>query len=500
MKCEEVQHAIWSGLITPEDTLHLDTCPACQGEYALMQKIVHDLKPLDTPQPSRSLKPSRDVIEKAVRNNKRLPFVRMTSIAASVVLLITAGTVVAQQFSAPPTVELTPGDVSPPKPVDPIKPPADPTPDPVESTKVAIEVDFDVSKDKLNIVNALKEYLEQSTDPAKVQKVVLQNVSNIVQPGDNRIVAYVDLNYEKPKEKLKGNSANGSNTVVTQFLRNSDDTLKVETFASRDLADQPDEIVNLWAQSLRDQNAVLQWATLDENVQGKLLKNYAAANWTLVNERGKVVKEWRIDSSQELDTNTREFQVLLYYDQAHKDSELAKVMVNRSGDGFWHVSQFASANRAPGETPSSNSGHEGETVFDPTRVKVGDKIGQMRLESLELVYFNDGQLSSVVASFSGRLKVSGRYQFFEEKAEFVGNQIFFYPDSESSKLFPLLLKDERGTTTQFRLRNQEEAKKHFGKPGSMGDATVEIENFTINYVPKEIWDEATLVNAISVGP
>lgn len=504
MKCEDVQKAIWSSLLSSDDSAHIHTCKSCQGEHALMEKIVRDLSNIDTPQPSKSLKPSRDVIEKAVRSNKRLPFVRWTSIAASVAVVITAGTLFAQQFSTSPA-QLTPATPPQPAPLGPSIPPEEaqqePTADPQKQDGVEIDVKFEPTAENTELVDALKEYIDVQADPALTDKIAIVKVELASKPGiDNRIVAYVNMEVSNVSESKAPSTAfpSGTQFEVIQFARQKDGKLVVDTYANHFKSDEIEQTINYWAQSLRDRNAVLQWALLTRQRQADVMSKYELANWTLPekNASGKSVKSWEIIGKDPKKPDIRpEYEVQLWFDEAKTDGEVTRVQLVQE-TGIWRISSFLTSFTSPNETNSQiSTGRTAGIVFDPSTAKIGDKIGTMTLKDLNVV--DDGQIYSAQADFSGRVTISGTFQRMADEAESNGGRVLFLPDPTMYELFPVLARETR-PALQLLLRNDSDFSEHFGPSGTAGTATIEVEDFSIQLVPKGgFWDEATVVKVIS---
>ncbi|TCP58267.1 hypothetical protein EV586_102721 [Tumebacillus sp. BK434] len=502
MKCEDVQKAIWSSLLTPDDSAHIEACKACQGEHALMEKIVHDLSNIDTPQPSKSLKPSREEIEKAIRSNKRLPFVRWTSIAASVAVVITAGTLIAQQLSASPA-QLTPATPPQPAPEQPVTPPKTDPVDKATSTqddKVEIQVQFQPTAENTELVEALKEYIQAEADPERANRFVIVNIELTSKPGiDNRIVAYVNL--ETRHSSGKSSSAmpfpTGSFLEVVQFARQKDGKLVVDTFADHFRSTKIEQTLTYFAQSLHDRNAVLQWALLTPGRQSEVLLDYEAANWTLAeqNERGQSVKSWEIlNKDPKMPDAMPEYDVQLWYNDAKTEGEIARVQLMQDS-GYWRVYSFQTSFPSPNDRSPASGRREDGIVFESSTAKVGDKIGTMTLKGLQVT--DQDQLYSVLASFSGRVTITGQFQRMQPGLEAAGGRLYFIPDRASAKQFPLLARDVRGGL-KLQFRNEDEANRYLGDRGAVGFATIEVEDYTIQYMPKDVWDQVTLVKVISV--
>ncbi|WP_157721721.1 hypothetical protein [Tumebacillus avium] len=468
-----------------------------------MEKIVRDLSNIDSPQPSKSLKPSRDVIEKAVRNNKRLPFIRWTSIAASLAVVITAGTLFAQQFGTSPN-ELTPATPTQPAPQEPVTPsdqePVEKDTPVANDLNVEFQLEFKPSAENAELVEALQSYIRAKADPTLANRFTIVNMELAPESGiDNRIVAYVSMESSHTSGQTSSNLPfpTGSSYEVIQFARQNDGTMAVDTFAEHYRSDDAVQTVDYWAQSLRDRNAVLQWAILPPERQSEIFNEYKAANWTLAaqNEFGKEVKSWDVlGKDPKVPDAMPEYEVQLWFDDAKTDGEVARVQLVQVG-GFWRVNSFVTSFPSPNDKPSASGRREEGVVFSSSTAKVGDKVGTMTLKDLQVT--DNAQLYAVLAAFSGRVTVTGSFQVMHPEEEGAGGRIYFLPDRESAKQFPLLARDIRGGL-QLQFRNEEEASRFLGEPGATGVATIEVEDYTIQYMPKDVWDQVTLVKVISV--
>lgn len=126
-------------------------------------------------------------------------------------------------------------------------------------------------------------------------------------------------------------------------------------------------------------------------------------------------------------------------------------------------------------------------VFDAKQVKIGEQVAEMEIIALEVFEY------AARVEFSGEATVTGEYKHHEDD-EFLAGEIAFKVADESMKQLPKMTDDER--YLWFVFANKETAEAAFGPPGSEGQATVIIQQYTINYAPTEVWNTAKLIKVI----
>ncbi|MEK7546133.1 MAG: hypothetical protein AAB554_03605 [Patescibacteria group bacterium] len=120
-------------------------------------------------------------------------------------------------------------------------------------------------------------------------------------------------------------------------------------------------------------------------------------------------------------------------------------------------------------------------VFDPSTVKVGDRVGAWTVIKIEGT--EPGYPRSV--SLSGSATVTGTYTYWPEDAAFLGGMVLFKSDHESSALLPAA---STMMGTSFGFSDLTKAHAVFGPEGSMGSATVMVSDYTVNLIGGEVWD------------
>ena len=121
-------------------------------------------------------------------------------------------------------------------------------------------------------------------------------------------------------------------------------------------------------------------------------------------------------------------------------------------------------------------------LFDARDVSNGDIITGMKIVSVNVYPGSDPDNKDnyfATVKFSGKLELSGKYISYSDQP-LLGRSVIFYPDNKSANLIPRLNQD----TIQevwFLIENYEEAIEILSEPDSEGNATIIIDNYTINY-------------------
>ena len=175
-KCEETIQAIWAGLRSEEIETHLQTCAECADAWREKDQLIQKLAALDVPPPSRSLLPSQEMIQAAVRRNRRRPWQKMSTVAAAAVLVlgVTTGLLI-QQNDENPSV---PGDGVPQQVVTPPpvaeNPPAQEVEPKQPDKDVAVgpvTVELAAGVDAVPNIAQIKQYLEYNLPGDQIAKV-----------------------------------------------------------------------------------------------------------------------------------------------------------------------------------------------------------------------------------------------------------------------------------------------------------------------------------------
>ncbi|MEW6623422.1 MAG: hypothetical protein AB1420_09900 [Bacillota bacterium] len=129
------------------------------------------------------------------------------------------------------------------------------------------------------------------------------------------------------------------------------------------------------------------------------------------------------------------------------------------------------------EGPGKGNLDKIKNLFNAKEAQIGDSVGDMIIDSI-VVINNDPANFQAIIKLSGTVTISGRYVHYENH-ETLGNKVVFLVDEESLAMFPQLEQDKR--YIWFSFINQDAAKEAFGKPGSQGTATIEIDEYQINF-------------------
>ncbi len=125
-----------------------------------------------------------------------------------------------------------------------------------------------------------------------------------------------------------------------------------------------------------------------------------------------------------------------------------------------------------------------------------DVIGRHDLSNKGDMQFKSANFYRGLYTFSGKITVTGRYIYYEKDAGILNDIVCLDNIRESDvKKFPKFADDERDVW--FCFSNQELAKKLFGPEGSSGQATIEIDNYTIDMMESEVWNTAELIRVIN---
>jgi hypothetical protein len=116
-------------------------------------------------------------------------------------------------------------------------------------------------------------------------------------------------------------------------------------------------------------------------------------------------------------------------------------------------------------------------IFDPASLRVGDRVGELVVDSIEAQVSPADSSFVGVARFRGELTLAGTtLRHFE--SDLRNTTSCFEADSSSSARLPRWRGDTR--RPWFCFENQSEAAAALGPPSDSTAATIVIERFTIN--------------------
>lgn len=140
-----------------------------------------------------------------------------------------------------------------------------------------------------------------------------------------------------------------------------------------------------------------------------------------------------------------------------------------------------------------------ENVFNPRELKVGDNFLGLKLVELRLREgTQEYPMDTLTAKFEGKVTLNGNFEYIDKNPE-MGNDpyILFFPDEESNIKLPISHHDTRTKRTIWPM-GQEEIIKHLEiNPGdTLENQSIVIEDFTINYIPSDVYDSVVIVEVI----
>lgn len=261
MKCEHVQSMIWSGELSAEVEQHLQTCEHCQSEDQEMKSITAQLGTIQTPMPSRSLQPSREIIRQTVKRNRRKRWTNITMIAASLVLMIGVGTMVTESLMQGNTPAPVPVPVPQPEPQ-----PQPDTPKPTDSVQHQLEVVVATSAYP-QFTAAIKQHLLQKK-PLGVRKITITDYN----PSSSFILGQVQMEYETATGQAK-------RTELVRLIQQNG-AWTVDLLEGDILPKTAGEAAKTWAEAMQKQDGLLEYSVLHPDLKKESLTLYQVRNWT----------------------------------------------------------------------------------------------------------------------------------------------------------------------------------------------------------------------------
>jgi hypothetical protein len=140
----------------------------------------------------------------------------------------------------------------------------------------------------------------------------------------------------------------------------------------------------------------------------------------------------------------------------------------------------------------------GENVFDPTKIKIGNKVQSLVLKDIQVFEgTNDYPYDTLKAVFEGSVKLTGTVEFVKKDNEIrTEDYQLFEPDSSSSKKLPVSHHESLNRAIVF--ENQTDAISMLDLiPGEkIENVNIELADFTINYLPTDAQNTAKLLKII----
>jgi hypothetical protein len=148
------------------------------------------------------------------------------------------------------------------------------------------------------------------------------------------------------------------------------------------------------------------------------------------------------------------------------------------------------------ETAGATQITEASNIFDAREISIGDGIGGLIVKEVNIEPGSDPNNEDIyyaIVKFNGTLEISGKYISYSDQP-LLGRSIIFYPDGNSQNMIPRL-KHDNVEEIWFALENYDKAVELLSPPDSEGNATIIIENYTINYT-LEVVHTAEIVKVI----
>lgn len=275
--CRERVQAIWAGLRSEEIETHLQTCAECADAWREKELLIQKLSALEVPPPSRSLLPSQDVIQAAVRRNRRRPWQKMSTAAAAAVLVlgVTAG-LMFQQNNEHPTV---PGDGVPQQTVTPPPEqqvePQTPTPD-AETDPVTVELAAGV--DEVPNMAQIKLYLENNLPGDLITKMTITGF--VENQGSTKERSIGDLIYslEMKPDGFSPVFTKGEqrSLIALEPLNGQWQVTHFEPLAQPKTAEQA---ARMWAEALYTRNGVLMYMAMAPETKAEKRSMFERTSW-----------------------------------------------------------------------------------------------------------------------------------------------------------------------------------------------------------------------------
>ena len=193
--------------------------------------------------------------------------------------------------------------------------------------------------------------------------------------------------------------------------------------------------------------------------------------------------------------------ISFYITKRNKSSQLSNSIINKPTP-----TKIFKKNNVESPTPTTinqqieklDNKKSGPNIFLLEDIKVGDKIGEMTIKSVNGVGISQPPTKdNYLITFAGPITISGRYyQMGGEPGDMFPDRVgvCFEPDEESSKKIPQEIDDNRHIW--FCLNNSDLADKKLSKTDS-GKATITIDSYKDVFKGMAIWNTATLIEVIN---
>jgi hypothetical protein len=313
MKCGEVQFLLWNGTTSDEMKEHLQTCADCQKENIAMKHIFDKMHTIETPKPTRSLKPSMDIISKAVEQNRKRRTRKYSLMAASVTVLLGAASGLALQHNS-----MVEGQ---------------------QKMQIAnpAAVPFQVAPNSANadICNAVGQYLSSVWNTATVKHIVVTGFSGVI--DQTNTLAQGEVTFDADLQTgAKMNIVQGTNKsrVVMRLVNGKWTVSDMEATVA---PTSPEEAQNLWAKALMNRNGTLEYSLFSPELKASARADYEQHHW-VVNGSSPWVQDANVTSSQRLKDGTYRMTVTMNLKTSGgpQGQQVANLYLRQYGDN-WYI-------------------------------------------------------------------------------------------------------------------------------------------------------------------
>ena len=394
MKCEDVQFQLWSGIRSNEVNEHLQTCSTCQSEKEAMTGIMERLSELDIPTPTRSLKPSDTVIRSTVQRNKRMRWMRSTTVAASLtVLLGTAATLGWNQLSADPADMTGPSNSMGNSGMQKTQPN-------VPDNRMAVQDSFvtvsDVATNR-EFCEVLQGHLAQLVNASEIKSIVIRDFK--IDPylngqiGAERVTGTATLDVDLKQPDAVSALKPGTIDAAVEFRKGADGAYAVKfTELTVAPAEAPAEVVKAYASAMRNREGMQVYSLYAPQKRVLLRESYAETYWSV-----GVSSPW-VESADVLSEDVQGDQAViqarlnLATSAGPAGVQMATFALRKEQGKFWYLDDVQIADMAPAAPTMSLDLGAGqslgvpETEMDFEGARVSLFSGNTVADGMEMVH------------------------------------------------------------------------------------------------------------------
>ncbi|GMK41859.1 hypothetical protein PCCS19_49180 [Paenibacillus sp. CCS19] len=150
---------------------------------------------------------------------------------------------------------------------------------------------------------------------------------------------------------------------------------------------------------------------------------------------------------------------------------------------------------------TESSDVEPNSAIEP--IAIGDRIGDAKVSAFKIDRYPDNQeISYLKISFDGQIRIKGNYEYVSSDDEAYGDEIMVYYESDED--FPgNYISDAYHLdrpVREFILKFENESDKRlFGKPGTVGEVQLLVQNYEFLYAQTDETDTAVFVSNVSIN-